>query len=271
MVISAGTGPDGFTVERFVSPTTPPVPPGQRRVLWNGGIPFSARSYLDGAAPPQMVQGCRDPGARSRTCSLPGRRLPPSPAASTAVMEHTDKAAVVPVDMAGPTSARLVAGKAGTRTATPAGDGRRGRRNSMSAARPVGGGVGRQHGGEVATDDAVLVAKDTTAVKRSSRMNKAGRAGAPGVVPDRRQGNCFEAHPGQPTSSRCRSGTGPSTGSRKGRHGCSWRHFVHAARERIAVHRLENPGRVPLRMIEVQSGEYVGEDDIVRIEDDYGR
>ncbi|HTH15817.1 MAG TPA: mannose-1-phosphate guanylyltransferase/mannose-6-phosphate isomerase [Magnetospirillum sp.] len=37
------------------------------------------------------------------------------------------------------------------------------------------------------------------------------------------------------------------------------------------VHRLENPGKVPLRMIEVQSGEYVGEDDIVRIEDEYGR
>jgi mannose-1-phosphate guanylyltransferase/mannose-6-phosphate isomerase len=37
------------------------------------------------------------------------------------------------------------------------------------------------------------------------------------------------------------------------------------------VHRLENPGKVPLRMIEVQSGEYIGEDDIVRIEDVYGR
>lgn len=37
------------------------------------------------------------------------------------------------------------------------------------------------------------------------------------------------------------------------------------------VHRLENPGKLPLRMIEVQSGEYVGEDDIVRIADDYGR
>lgn len=36
-------------------------------------------------------------------------------------------------------------------------------------------------------------------------------------------------------------------------------------------HRLENPGKLPLRMIEVQSGEYIGEDDIVRIEDDYGR
>ena len=37
------------------------------------------------------------------------------------------------------------------------------------------------------------------------------------------------------------------------------------------VHRLENPGRVPLEMIEVQSGAYLGEDDIVRFDDKYGR
>lgn len=36
-------------------------------------------------------------------------------------------------------------------------------------------------------------------------------------------------------------------------------------------HRLENPGKVPLEIIEVQSGTYLGEDDIVRIEDAYGR
>ena len=36
-------------------------------------------------------------------------------------------------------------------------------------------------------------------------------------------------------------------------------------------HRLENPGMVPLEMIEVQSGAYLGEDDIVRFEDVYGR
>ena len=36
-------------------------------------------------------------------------------------------------------------------------------------------------------------------------------------------------------------------------------------------HRLENPGKVPLEMIEVQSGAYLGEDDIVRFEDNYGR
>ena len=37
------------------------------------------------------------------------------------------------------------------------------------------------------------------------------------------------------------------------------------------VHRLENPGRIPLTLIEVQSGSYLGEDDIVRFEDHYGR
>ncbi len=37
------------------------------------------------------------------------------------------------------------------------------------------------------------------------------------------------------------------------------------------VHRLENPGKIPLTLIEVQSGAYLGEDDIVRLEDTYGR
>lgn len=37
------------------------------------------------------------------------------------------------------------------------------------------------------------------------------------------------------------------------------------------AHRLENPGKVPLRLVEVQSGGYLGEDDIVRFDDTYGR
>ncbi|MCY1370463.1 Alginate biosynthesis protein AlgA [compost metagenome] len=37
------------------------------------------------------------------------------------------------------------------------------------------------------------------------------------------------------------------------------------------VHALENPGKIPLELIEVQSGSYLGEDDIVRFEDIYGR
>lgn len=38
-----------------------------------------------------------------------------------------------------------------------------------------------------------------------------------------------------------------------------------------AVHRLENPGTQPMHLIEVQIGDYLGEDDIVRLQDDYGR
>ena len=37
------------------------------------------------------------------------------------------------------------------------------------------------------------------------------------------------------------------------------------------LHRLANPGTIPLEIIEVQSGSYLGEDDIVRFEDHYGR
>jgi mannose-1-phosphate guanylyltransferase/mannose-6-phosphate isomerase len=37
------------------------------------------------------------------------------------------------------------------------------------------------------------------------------------------------------------------------------------------AHRLENPGKIPLHLIEVQSGSYLGEDDIIRFEDSYGR
>jgi mannose-1-phosphate guanylyltransferase/mannose-6-phosphate isomerase len=38
-----------------------------------------------------------------------------------------------------------------------------------------------------------------------------------------------------------------------------------------AVHRLENPGKIPVEMIEVQTGHYLGEDDIIRYEDRYAR
>ena len=38
-----------------------------------------------------------------------------------------------------------------------------------------------------------------------------------------------------------------------------------------AVHRLENPGKIILELIEVQTGSYFGEDDIIRIEDDFRR
>lgn len=57
---------------------------------------------------------------------------------------------------------------------------------------------------------------------------------------------------------------------------CGDREFVVSINESTFIpmgtrHRLENPGIIPLVLIEVQSGEYLGEDDIVRFEDIYGR
>ncbi len=40
---------------------------------------------------------------------------------------------------------------------------------------------------------------------------------------------------------------------------------------RGAVHRIKNPGSIPLLLVEVQMGDYFGEDDIIRLEDDYDR
>ncbi|MCX7990637.1 MAG: mannose-1-phosphate guanylyltransferase/mannose-6-phosphate isomerase [Proteobacteria bacterium] len=52
-------------------------------------------------------------------------------------------------------------------------------------------------------------------------------------------------------------------------------HFVHENESiyipKSTLHRLENPGKVVLEIIEVQNGEYLSEDDIIRIKDDYGR
>jgi mannose-1-phosphate guanylyltransferase len=38
-----------------------------------------------------------------------------------------------------------------------------------------------------------------------------------------------------------------------------------------AIHRLSNPGKILIELIEVQTGSYLGEDDIVRVEDEFGR
>ncbi len=38
-----------------------------------------------------------------------------------------------------------------------------------------------------------------------------------------------------------------------------------------SIHTLENPGKILLEVIEVQSGSYLGEDDVVRLDDRYGR
>ncbi len=52
-------------------------------------------------------------------------------------------------------------------------------------------------------------------------------------------------------------------------------HYVHENESiyipKSTLHRLENPGKIELEIIEVQNGEYLSEDDIIRLKDDYGR
>jgi Mannose-6-phosphate isomerase len=52
---------------------------------------------------------------------------------------------------------------------------------------------------------------------------------------------------------------------RRGTEGCA--RYIPVS----AVHRLANQGKIPLELIEVQTGSYLGEDDIVRLDDVYGR
>jgi len=74
----------------------------------------------------------------------------------------------------------------------------------------------------------------------------------------------------------CQAG-GALGGGQRRRAGNAWRRSPDPERQHVdlhplgAVHRLENPGPDPLVLIEVQSGDYIGEDDIVRLSDDYGR
>jgi mannose-1-phosphate guanylyltransferase/mannose-6-phosphate isomerase len=147
----------------------------------------------------------------------------------------------------------------------------------------------------VATPDAILVAhKDKHAGRQENRRHaqaaQAHRGADPpqgvsalGLVRQRRRGRAFpgQAHRGQAGGTLSLqmhhhraehwivvSGTAKVT---KGGET-----FLVSENESTYIplgttHRLENPGRVPLEMIEVQSGSYLGEDDIVRFEDVYGR
>ena len=148
----------------------------------------------------------------------------------------------------------------------------------------------------VATQDAVLVSrqKDANGLKRLVAKLKSRRARGdrratsrcigPGA-PINRSTMATATRSSASSSSRaggcrCRSIiTAPSTGSwsaaRRGSPSTKLVKIVHE-NESIyipigAVHRLENPGKILLELIEVQTGSYFGEDDIIRIEDDYQR
>lgn len=304
---------EGFVVESFVE--KPDLATAQAYLasgeyLWNGGIfLFSARAYLDelGNRLPAMVENCRAALAEGASDLFFFRLADAAFAAIAgqsidyAVMEHTDRAAVVPVDMGwsdiGSFSAlwaesprdgdgNVLLGDVvatATRNSYVRSEGR------LVAALGVADLI------VVATDDAVLVADkahDQDVKKIVEGLKSAGRAEAAQGIRVYRPWGWFQTiddgyryrvkhiqvNPGSKLSLQKHwhrsehwvvvTGTALVT--------CGDKTFSLRENESTfipagTIHRLENPGKLPLRMIEVQSGEYVGEDDIVRVEDDYGR
>ncbi len=307
-------GIDGcFRVARFVE--KPDLKAARRYVRagdyhWNSGIfLFPVGRYLGELErlQPEMLESCRAAVAGA-TDDLDFLRLEVEAFAAIellsidyAVMEHTDKAVVVPADMGwtdvGSWSAlweigtkdadgNVVLGDViahGTRDSYIRSDGR------LVAA------VGLDKVVVVVTDDAVLVVPRDMAENVKKVVEDLERAGRTEHnvhsrvyrpwghyqtidAGDRFQVKRLHVNPGQKLSLQLHrhraehwvvvSGTAKVTRGDE----TFLLHENESTYLPLGVkHALENPGEAPLRIIEVQSGDYLGEDDIVRFEDRYGR
>jgi mannose-1-phosphate guanylyltransferase/mannose-1-phosphate guanylyltransferase/mannose-6-phosphate isomerase len=251
----------------------------------------SARSALDGAV--RDLDFCRlDPESFAAA---------PSISLDHAVMEHTEKAVVIPVDFAwsdiGAWSELWQAGSRDGDGNVVAGDVRTvDTRNSyVRSEGPLVATLGIEDMIVVATSDAVLVARKGAEQEVKELVaglqadNHPAAASSPVVhrpwghfqtieLGERYQVKRIMVKPGAKLSLQKHyhraehwvvvNGTAMVT-----RDGES---LMLKENESIflplgCVHRLENPGRIPLNLIEIQSGPYLGEDDIVRFEDLYAR
>jgi mannose-1-phosphate guanylyltransferase/mannose-6-phosphate isomerase len=304
---------DVFAVARFIE--KPAAADAERYVaagthFWNSGIfMFAASAYLAELERlrPDMLAACRDAVARARRDAdfirLDRAAFSECPADSIdyAVMEHTGRSAVVPVDMGWSdlgswdalweTGARDPDGNAlvGNVLAEDA------RNCYLRSEAGLVAAIGIDDMVVVATADAVMVAPRSRAqeVRRLvTRLVEEGRdeADAPPTV-HRPWGSYTALHnghrvqvkhivvkPGGRLSLQMHhhraehwvivSGTGRIT---RGDEEITLSENQSTYIPLGTAHRLENPGKIPLHVIEVQSGEYLGEDDIVRFDDHYGR
>lgn len=277
---------------------------------WNSGIfLFTAATYLEALDrfQPEMLESVRNALERSEQdmtfCRLQTEAFASSPSDSIdyAVMERTEQAAVVPVDMGW---SDLGAWSALWEIEDKDGEGNVAKgdvllhdtRNSyVHADHAMVAVAGLDNVIVVATDDAVLVADRHNAqdVKQLVERLKVEGRGEHNLhttvhrpwgcyrgidLGDRHQVKRITVKPGEQLSLQMHyhraehwivaSGTALVT--------CGDKQFLLRENESTYIpmgetHRLENPGKVPLDIIEVQSGSYLGEDDIVRFEDGYGR
>lgn len=278
--------------------------------LWNSGIfMFSAATYLAELekANPAMVEACRQGLAGAERdltfCRLASNAFAASPSDSIdyAVMEKTARAAVVPVDMGwndvGAWSALWDIGAKDANGNVVHGDVllHDTRNVYVRSESHLVAVAGLENVMVVATDDAILVTDHTRAqdVKHVVERLKA----------ERRNEHALHTTVHRPWGSYRGVDQGPRFQVKrivvKPGERLSLQMHYHRAEHWIVVegtalvtrgdeqlfvyenqsvyipmgtvHRLENPGKMPLHLIEVQSGGYLGEDDIVRLEDVYGR
>lgn len=315
--IQGGAAFDGaegvFDVERFVE--KPDREAAQRFVdsrtfYWNSGIfLFSARTYLDELSDINigMFEACQRAVTAGTVDSICLRLCAdafaqaPSLSIDHALMEHTDRAAVVPVEMdwsdvgswpalhsigSGDPKGNVVQGDVlydGVTNSYLRSEGR------LLAA------VGVDNITVVATDDAVLVAGSDSAgavsqlVERLKRENRPEPQHHPTChrpwgsyrtidCGERFQVKRITVKPGAKLSLQKHFHRAEHWVVVRGTAvvQCGGDRRLLQENESIyipigAEHRLENPGKLTLELIEVQSGGYLGEDDIVRLSDSYGR
>jgi len=293
--------PDAETAQRFIQ---------SGAYFWNSGIfLLSARHFLEELAKlhPHMLECCRkavDGGADD----LEFFRLQPeafraAPALSVdrTVMELTDRAVIVPVDM---DWSDLGSWQALHQAKHPDGDG------NVFVGDVMADGVTNSylHGEDrlltvigvdniivVATDDAVLVANADSANKVSDLVDRLRLSNRPERLQHRTIHRPWGYYRSVDSGERFqvkRLMVKPGAQLSLQKHFHRAEHWVvvcgtalvqcgdttRLVSENESVHipigtphRLENPGKVPLHLIEVQSGAYLGEDDIVRMADNYGR
>ena len=278
--------------------------------FWNGGIfVFRAATYLEELArfEPAIAAQCREAVAKGR-CDLDFFRLDeaafsasPSKSIDYAVMEHTSHAVVVPVDMGWSDvgswqSLWEIAERDGSGNSQDGDVVALNVRNSyLRSEGPLLAAVGVEDVVVVATQDAVLVTRrDATQdvkkvveeIERSGRHHHKHHRqvfrpwGSYDSIDfgERFQVKRIIVNPGGKLSLQMHHHRAEHwvvvTGTAKVT--CNDKVFLLHENESTfipqgATHRLENPGTIPLHLIEVQSGAYLGEDDIVRFQDTYGR
>lgn len=293
--------PDRSTAERFLK---------SGEFYWNSGIfLIGARAYLDELERinPDIFAACqravREGSEDLAFFRLDGAAFAASPALSIdhAVMEHTTRAAVVAVDMAwsdvGSWHALREIGESDSDGNVLHGDvvAQRVTNSYIRSDGTLVAALGVDNIVVVATDDAVLVANADEAGQVSGMVEALRRSNRPEsdqhVTGYRPWGNYRSVDAGERFQvKRITVKPGGRLSLQKHYHRAEhWvvvqgTALVQRGEERMLVrenesiyipigteHRLENPGKLPLLLIEVQSGPYLGEDDIVRIADSYGR